>query len=74
MKNEDKEILFIQIRPDQIEHESPESKVNSAFVDFVEINDELFVGDYLTIIGLVKMFRILLVVAWLCFSFGIVCM
>ena len=43
MKDEHKKVLFIKIRANKIEEESSEHKVYFAFVNFVQINNELFV-------------------------------
>lgn len=43
MKDEHKKVLFIKIRANKIEEESSERKVYFAFVNFVQINNELFV-------------------------------
>jgi hypothetical protein len=51
MQNEHKQVLFIEIRSDKIQHKSAKGEIDLGLVLFVEVDDELFVVEDFLVIG-----------------------
>ena len=51
MQNENNEVLFIKVGPDEIQHKSAKGEIDLGLVLFMEVDDELFVVEDFFIVG-----------------------
>ncbi len=54
MQNEDDEVLFIKVGPNQIEHKSAKCEIDLRLVLFMEVDDEFFIVEDFFIVGRVN--------------------